>query len=142
MPKRFNIEKKIKAFERTKRTLPARVGNVAKNHFLQSFENEAFSYNSVGSDPWEKRKTKTKQDKRTGKRRALLVQSGALRRSIRVKSANWKAIRVGSYGIKYATYHNNGTSRLPQRQFIGKSPLMEGKIRKLVSNEINKLSKI
>ena len=133
MPKRWKIEKKLKAFETMKRTLPKQAGNVAKNHFLDSFEKEAFSYDSVGSDPWEKRKRKTKQDKRTGKRRKLLVQSGALRRSIRVKSANWKAIRVGSYGIKYATYHNNGTSTLPQRQFIGKSLVMERKIKKLVN---------
>jgi len=139
MAKRFNIPKKIQQLQRTKATLPRVIGNMAKNHFLESWRNEAFSDTSTGSNPWAARKTATKQDRRTGKRRNLLVQSGALRRSVRVGSATWSAIRVGSYGIPYAQRHNRGLDGMPQRQFIGSSAMLNKKIRARLANEIKRI---
>ena len=95
----------------------------------------------------EKRKNPTKADKRTGKQRGLLVQSGALRRSIRVGVATWDKIEVGSYGIEYAQIHNRGGRgvafgkypfQMPKRQFIGTSRVLNDKISKLIKKEIGK----
>ena len=139
MAKQFNFNAKIKQFEKISRTLPKRVGNVAKNHFLESFDNEGFSDGSINSNPWAKRKTSTKRDKTAG-RRQLLIQSGALKRSIKVASnPTFKKIAVGSYGIKYAERHNKGLKGMPKRQFIGKSRILDKKIKQMIRNEMKKL---
>ena len=109
---------------------------MAKNFFLESWTNEAFSDNATADNPWKARKRATKQDRRTGKKRNLLVQSGALRRSMKVKSATWGRIEVGSYGIAYAQRHNRGLDGMPQRQFIGSSALLNKKIRQRVRKEM------
>jgi len=139
MAKKFNFEKKIKDFQKFERTVPKRVGNVAKNHFLESFDNEGFSDGSIKSDPWDERKSKTKRDQ-VAKRRQLLIQSGALKRSIKVASnPTFRKIAVGAYGIEYASRHNRGLSGMPKRQFVGKSKILDRKIRNLISKEIKKI---
>lgn len=139
MAKKFNFEKKIKEFQKFERTVPKRVGNIALNHFLESWDNEAFSDGSKGSDPWAKRKSKTKRDQVAG-RRQLLVQTGALRGSMRVRpGATFRKIAVGAYGIEYASRHNRGLSGMPKRQFVGKSKILDRKIRHLISKEMKKI---
>ena len=140
MAKKFDIKKKVDAFARFERTIPRRVGNLALNHFLKSWDDEAFSDATEGSNPWAKRKTSTKRDRTTGLKRGLLVQSGDLRRSMRVKRpATFQKIAVGSYGIKYATFHNKGTAKLPKRQFVGSSRVLNNKIHRLIKNELKRI---
>lgn len=134
--KQFNFEQKIKQFEKFKRTIPKRVGNIALNHFLESWDNEAFSDGSKGSDPWAKRKSKTKRDQTAG-RRQLLIQSGSLKGSMRVRpGASFSQIAVGSYGIIYAERHNKGLKGMPKRQFVGKSKMLDRRIWQLINKEI------
>jgi phage gpG-like protein len=135
----FNFDKKIKAMSRTNTRIPRILANEALLFFKDSFKNEAFSDKSVGSDPWAARKQKTKQDKATGRRRAILVQSGALRRSLRVVSARWNRIEVGSVGVKYAQYHNQGTDNHPKRQFVGKSKTLNRRLKAKLNREIRKI---
>lgn len=134
----WKFDTALKELKQKKSKLPKLIANEIKNFVLKSWDNESFSDKYNKSDPWKKRKRQTSADKRTGKRRGLLVQSGALRRSIRVGVATWNKIEVGSYGVKYAQYHNRGTSRLPKRQFVGKSRVLNDKISKLIKKEIGK----
>ena len=139
MAKQFDFNKKINDFKKLNRTLPKRIGNIALNHFLKSFDREAFSDGSISSDPWAKRKSKTKRDKTAG-RRQLLIQSGALKRSIKVSpGASFKKIAVGSYGIVYASRHNRGLKGMPKRQFIGKSKILNKRIKFVINQEMKKL---
>jgi phage gpG-like protein len=140
MAKRWDIEGKIKDFERFERTIPKRVGNVALNHFLDSWDDEAFSDATKGSNPWAKRKTLNRADARTQQRRQLLIDTGALKRSMKVsRPATFQRIAVGSYGIKYAEFHNKGTARLPKRQFVGRSEMLNKKIQRLIRNELKRI---
>ncbi|CAB4128249.1 hypothetical protein UFOVP105_27 [uncultured Caudovirales phage] len=140
MAKRWDIQKKIEYFNRFEKNIPKRVGNVALNHFLKSWDDEAFSDSTEGSNPWAKRKTSNKADRTTKKRRQLLIDTGALKRSMKVsRPATFKRIAVGSYGIKYAQFHNNGTAKLPKRQFVGKSKILNRKIQLLIRNELKKI---
>ena len=136
---RWNIEQQIKDFKKMKSAVPKRIGNMALNHFLESWDNEAFSDRSTGDNPWKKRKTMTKADIRTGKNRKLLIQSGALKRSMKVSSAGWSRIVIGSYGIIYASRHNQGLAGMPKRQFIGRSRILDQKILKMINNEMKKI---
>lgn len=137
--KRWDMKKKLVEMRKFERAVPKQVGNMMLNHFLQSFDDEAFSDTRKSSDPWKQRSSKTKADRRTGRRRGLLIQSGSLKGSLRVNSATMKKIAVGSYGIKYATFHNNGTKRLPKRQFIGESQVLNRKIRTLIKKKLKQI---
>lgn len=139
MAQRWNIEQQIKDFKKIKNAVPKRIGNMALNHFLDSWDNEAFSNRSTADNPWKKRKSMTKADRRTQRNRKLLVQTGSLKRSMRVRSANWSKIIVGSYGVVYASRHNQGLKGMPKRQFIGNSVLLNQKIIRLINNEIKKI---
>ena len=134
--KRWDIKGKIEAFQRFEKNVPKRVGNIALNHFLKSWDDEAFSDSTEGSSPWAKRK------KEVTPRRGLLIGKGTahLKKSMKVeRPATFKRIAVGSYGIKYAQFHNRGTSRLPKRQFVGASKMLNRKIMLLIRNELKRI---
>ena len=135
----FNIKKKIAEIKALKRSLPVKVGNIAKNHYLKAFRDEGFT--DARLDPWQKRKTRNRSDRRTSRRRAILVDTGALRRSIRVGSARRDRIEVGSYGIPYASFHNQEGGKMPQRRFVGPSKVMNRQIRLKIRNEIKDILK-
>lgn len=131
----FNFDKKIKEIQKKRATLPKLIGNIAKNHFLKSFQDEGFTDRTL--DPWKARKTRDRSDRRNPtKHRAILMKRGHLKRSIRVGSARWDRIEVGSYGIAYAARHNQGLAGMPKRQFIGRSAAMNEKIRAKIRSEI------
>lgn len=136
----FNFEQKIKEFQKVKRNLPAQVGNIAKRHFVESFKNQGFTDASL--DPWAARKTKDKSDRSPRNRdkpRAILVKTGHLRGSIRIRVATFNLIEIGAYGVPYAKFHNNPTGKGVKRQFIGRSRSLSNKIQRKISQEINKI---
>lgn len=130
MPKRWNFKKVIKRARSTKKSLPPKLAIIMKRHFAKSFRSGGFVDETF--NPWKARKIKDSG-------RAILVKSSALRLSLRVRSASFKRIRVGSYGIKYARRHNRGLAGMPKRQFIGPSKQMTKKIKKLLQRELKSL---
>ncbi|WP_115171326.1 phage virion morphogenesis protein [Sphingobacterium spiritivorum] len=79
--------------------LPPIVGNLVVNDALDNFRKQSFD-----GQPWKARKGKTN---RGNGRQNILVQSGALRRSIRVIRTTANSVTVGS-DLPYADVHNNG----------------------------------
>lgn len=133
MPKRWKIARAKNLFKQKKKSLPRKIGNIAKRHFLQNFRRQGFVDEILS--PWAARKRPDK-----GRKRAILVKSGALRASIRVQSASFSKIRVGSYGIPYARKHNRGEG-IVQRQFVGPSKQLEKKVSEKINEEIKSLFK-
>ena len=132
--KRFNFKKKRALWRRFKRRAPIVIANNLKNHFkFKSFRDSGFT--DLKFTAWEKRKVK--KDGRPG--RALLIDSGNLKNSIRTRTANFRVIRVGSYGIKYARFHNRGEGPLPKRQFIGNSRQLTNKNKRFINLELEKI---
>lgn len=126
----FNFKQKIERFKQAKRALPILVANTAKNHFLEGFRKGGFTDEVF--DPWAKRKAKARRN--VG--RAILVDTGQLRRSIRTVTATFSRIEVASTGTKYAARHNQGLDGMPKRQFIGKSGQLRKKIRKIIQIQL------
>lgn len=90
-------------------------GNVIVNFALDNFRQQGFLGNSL--EKWRARKDPTKwkmKVKRPG--RSLLVDSGRLRRSIRIMRVNWDEVIVGS-DVPYARAHNEGV-RLGEMQQV------------------------
>lgn len=128
----FNFKKKIARFKANKKKLPLAIGALAKSHYLKSFRDEGFTDQTLS--PWAGRKRGNRSDRNNKARRGLLVDKGHLRRSIRVVRANWNRVEVGSTGIKYARFHNRGEGQ-PQRQFVGRSAVLNTKIGKRIRRD-------
>jgi phage gpG-like protein len=75
--------------------LPEIIGNEVINHALDNFKDESFN-----GQKWKKRKNKKDT-------RKLLIQTGDLRRSLRIISSSPTSVTVGS-SLIYAAVHNNG----------------------------------
>jgi len=114
------------------------IGNIAVNEAKENFRRQGFMDRSL--KPWKPRK---KRDEG----RAILVKSGALRRSIRRISVSNKRVTIGSKGkpAVYAGVHNAGLKAgrgkgfiMPKRQFLGPSHTTDKRIVNLIKKKIKK----
>lgn len=135
----WNFKKKIRDFKRVKSNLPIVIGNIAKNHYVKSFRDQGFTDKTLNK--WQKRSSRNRSDRRNKASRAILVDSGRLRRSIKVGRATFSYIEIGAYGVSYARYHNKGTKKIPKRQFIGESKVVRDSIRKRIRRDIKNVLK-
>lgn len=106
------LERRFKAMAPT---LPRLAGNEVVNFALDNFRKQGFMGSSFR--PWKPRKNPTKwgqAPKRNG--RSILVQTGRLRRSIRVTQASWALTTIGT-DVPYARAHNEGL-RMGQIQTV------------------------
>lgn len=133
-----SLQKKIKGLKQLKNTLPILVANEAKNFFQASFRNQGFT--DTGLQKWQRRKSI-----RNDKGRAILVDTGDLRNSIRVRIATFNKIVITS-DLPYSAVHNYGKRSgrgkgftMPKRQFMGKSKKLDTIIVKLIKKQINKV---
>lgn len=91
-------------YQNTKETLrsfPLVAASIAVNFFQDSFKKQAWV--DQRAEKWAKRKDQTKKNKG----RAILVLTGRLKRSIRIKRATWSMIEINS-DVPYAVAHNDG----------------------------------
>lgn len=135
-----NIFKQIKnRYTLTKRKLPLRLANDVQIHFLRGFDRGGGSTNaSIGG--WKPRKTsRSARERKRSKGRALLVRSGKMKSDIKKRKISFHNITVGTRSIPYAGYINDGTPRMPQREFIGDSRVLERQIEQRIEKEIGKI---
>jgi phage gpG-like protein len=135
----FTFDKILKEMAEKKRSLPKVLGNIAVNHFKDNFRKGGFVDNTL--DPWEKRKTKNSSDRRNRAPRAILIDTGHLRRAITVMVADFSQIRIGAPNVDYGSFHNEGGGKLPKRQFIGKSGALNKKLSTRIQTEIKDILK-
>lgn len=139
-------------------TIPQRVATEAVNFSKERFQEQAWK--DEGKEAWKKRKTR----RRGGAKRqkgAVLVDSGRLKRSIRIISVSKDRVVIGT-DVPYAEIHNegfdgiqnvkahtrrtrNGTTkvraharhmRMPQRRFMGESATLNKRIELMITAEI------
>jgi len=99
-----NIKKIANGFEKLEKQLPTLAGGWAVAQFKRSFRRQGFIQNRT-VQKWPERKRNPGR-KRRG-RRAVLVQSGRLRRSIRVTEKGRTNVNLGT-DVPYARIHNEG----------------------------------
>ena len=111
------------------------IGNEAKNFFVESFRKQGFEDTIV--EKWKPRK---KEGKRSG--RAILVDSGDLRRSIIRQPVNKAQLRVKiSTDLNYAKFHNEGIGKMPKREFMGNSYKLNELCKKIIISQLDKIFK-
>lgn len=81
--------------------LPGKVGTVAVNFTKQRFREQAWVDNAT--EPWRRRKPGTKRNRG----RAILVDSGRLRRANRIVRTGHLSVTIGN-DTPYAAVHNQG----------------------------------
>ena len=100
-----NLEKDFQAFQQkvkdNLKRFPVLSASEAQNFFLDSFKKQAWFGET--NEVWKRRKPTAKRNKG----RALLVDTGRLKRSIRIKQASWSGVIIGS-DVQYAGVHNEG----------------------------------
>lgn len=139
--------------------MPARVGTCAVNFSKQRFVQQ--NWHDTTPEPWKPRS----RTRRGGERRqsgAILVDSGRLKRSIRVVSADPNRVIIGT-DVPYAEIHNEGLDgevsvrkhsrrsrkgrlhivkahkrrvHMPQRRFLGESQALATQLEELMIKEL------
>lgn len=144
---KFKITKRL--FKAQKRTLPVILGNVAKNFFLATFRKGGFT--DVGFKRWKQRRKRIGRGRTspTLKEAANLTLTGKLKRSIKVRPATFKLTRIFT-NVVYAAIHNFGLQglafgkapfKMPEREFIGNSKVLERELERRIVREIDKVFK-
>jgi phage gpG-like protein len=137
------------------RDLPRLAGNTALNFFKDSWDHEGFVDHR--RERWMKRKVNT------GSRRRLLVKTGRLRRSLRMRYTQRRVII--STDVPYAKIHNEGgtisgsvnvrahkrrnrpvrahtrtvNTVIPKRQFMGHSHTLDKRLELLVTRSLTQI---
>lgn len=101
MPLIFPIKQAEQHFKDVLQYAPGMLGNDAVNFFLDSFKRQAWLGNNL--QPWAKRRN----NKGRNSGRAILVDTGRLRRSIRIIGVSAGAVTIGT-DVPYAKAHNEG----------------------------------
>lgn len=130
----FEFKETQKRFEDFKRNAPKVVANNSKNWFLEGFR-KGGGQTDASKGGWAPRLATSK--KNTG--RGVLVDTGALRRSIQVLKSTWKEIIIGTQRIPYADRHNEGLAGMPEREFIGDSKEMNESNKKVLLGLLRKV---
>lgn len=145
-----SIQRKIREFNGLKAVLPVLVANDAKNYFAASFRKQGWE--DEGLQKWQPRKGQigggglAKVSKKSSSGRAILVQSGDLRKSLCVEQADWGKVRISS-DLPYSAIHNEGLQgnafgkhkfKMPKRKFMGRSRKLHNQLKSLMENKINK----
>lgn len=141
-----------KKFQAARRQMLIEAGNMAVNHFKDSFQNQGFTYATL--DKWKEVQRREKNEDGSykydvgkywgGKRfyiyskrdrtRNILVKTGRLSRSIRRMPPDINSGFVDIVtDVPYAQAHNEGTKRIPKREFMGYSPKLALEMMKAVT---------
>lgn len=97
-----NIGGMVRGYRELYRKLPGKAGALAVEQFKGTFRSQGWTVNGMVL-PWPKR---ARADRNKSKR-ALLIQSGRLRRSIRIVARGVDFVSIGT-DVPYAQIHNEG----------------------------------
>jgi phage gpG-like protein len=106
----------------TDNTAPTIVGKTAADFFTRNFDRQGFLNKGLRSWQEVKRRThprKTPKGQTAAGRRILFGETRNLSRSIDYEAQKGRVVVYSD--VHYAPYHNEGTDKLPKRQFIGDS---------------------
>jgi phage gpG-like protein len=123
------LNSKVAALRSRLLTLPVKVGDTAVLFTKQRFAQKNWINNRT--ETWRPRKANTKWGKtKRNNGMALLVDSGRLRRSIRIMRKSSTSVTIGS-DVPYAAAHNNGfRSTVAQKVSAHTRKKTEGKLLK------------
>jgi phage gpG-like protein len=144
MSKKIKFDTILRKIKSQRKAVACQIANKGVNHFKQSFRDGGFTDEAL--ERWQPRQGEIRGGlarlaKGQKGRRAILVKSGLLRRSIKKIKVTPNSIIVGTNSTTYASYHNQGIGHMPQRKFIGRSKMLSRSISSLISAYVKKAFK-
>lgn len=142
MANKFNFDKILKNMKSIDISLD--LANTVKNEFMSNFKNQGFNgqkwkevQRRIEGTPEYKYPKSKGTSRRTS---AILVRSGKLRRDVSNSVSTGHKNNNLSYTLvvnnPYAEIHNEGTNKIPRRQFIGMTPELNKKLLTKISQKI------
>jgi phage gpG-like protein len=138
--KNYFLEEVQKAISKALRTFAVEL----KKETLANFQNQGH-FNGTSYDPWKPRKRPPR------KKRAILVQTGTLRKSIKtmvIKENNEIVVQVDLNEVPYAKIHNEGGTidipkrgisiTIPQREYLANNPQLLTDLGNNLQNAVEK----
>lgn len=127
------------------RRLPAKAGQIAKKHFKENFRQGGFVNEKL--HPWEPAKRIGRAKGAAGKYKTLMSSRNVLYKSIQYRTEPGKAVvYTDKKSEDYAAVHNEGLHsgrgkgfRMPKRQFMGDSRVLDDKISDMIEEELKKI---
>ena len=107
-----------------------RLSNLAVKHFNMSFDREGFVDKTFQA--WQPSQRALRGEGRT------LTRTGALRRSIRSVKTTYPNSKIVS-DLQYSARHNDGEGGATQRQFMGRSEVLDKASIKIMFEEFDKI---
>jgi phage gpG-like protein len=147
MSNKFNLSKKLQAFNQLKKDLPPILANDSEKFFRDNFSKEGFQDGNF--QKWEEVQRRIpgtnafkypKRARLSRRTKKILSNTGMLKNSIKRTSATFNNITVTSRLI-YAARHNEGLRGMPKRKFMGVSRLLERQHMKKIKLAIDKSMK-
>jgi phage gpG-like protein len=151
---KFEFDKVFDKLQQMKPKLPQEIAAIAQSSFVKNFNTESFFGKKWKEVQRRQEGTKAyKYPKKTGLSRRvkpILVDRGNLKREVNssIKEQTWDLIRLGvdvssfnKGGYNYAKAQNEGTANIPQREFMGNSPILEKKIKDKIRKSISEIFK-
>lgn len=141
---KFNFLEVLAKIEQTKRELPKKLANQAQNYFVLSFRKQGF-----GTEKWQEVKRRIpgtpefKYPKTKGlsrRKKDILTNTGELRRRVgnSIVSDAWPTVRL-VIDLPQAAAINEGTAKMPQRQFAGQTTELSNKQEDMVESYFSKI---
>jgi len=142
MANKFNFDKILKNMKSIDISLD--LANTAKNEFMSNFKNQGFNGHKwkevnrrIEGTPEYKYPKSKGLSRRT---KPILSISGQLRRDVSNSVSTGHKNNNLSYTLvvnnPYAEYQNDGTNKIPQRQFVGMTPELNKKLLTKISQKI------
>lgn len=139
---KFGTGKIIDNISKLKRELPILLANQAQRYFTNTFKEQGFD--GSGWQEVKRRQPGTleyKYPKNKGLSRRttpILVRTGKLRRAVSdsIRNATFESVKLVT-AIPYASYHNEGTDKIPKRKFMGDSQKLRRKQIELIKKNID-----
>jgi phage gpG-like protein len=159
MTNNFPLKKIAAHFKQVLDKAPVELGLNAVDFFVGSFKNQGWQ--GATFQRWPARKVNN-WNKRNNTGRSILIQSGRLRRSIRVTSSSTTQVTIGT-DVPYARVHNEGykgpvkqqvksftrknrsnvksfsrtiNQNIPQRKFMGESPILTEQLKRKLETKL------
>lgn len=133
----------FKAFQRQARQLlkglPKMMGKMALIETSDNWRRQGYENEAGAVVPWAPRKARPGRTAgRAIRRRAILVQSGRLRRSPRIVSSTASSVTIGT-DVPYGKPLQQGTAHMPARPFFTMGKGLSEKIIRKTAADITKL---
>lgn len=134
------LRRQYRELIKQKEDLPQIVGTVALRHFKRGMQKEGFIDRRLKKWPEVQRRTPGHPRFNPKRQQKILVGpgSGGIQNTLRIKRATFKETIISSMGKKYAAYHNEGSGKLPKRQFLGNSAKLEREVEHIIKDEFDK----